>query len=140
MAFLAGQLGGAIANLPGFGAGTAGTVGTRLATGAVAGGIGGGLYGAGTATSEGASGGETCPAGSYWGGYRRAFGPLGWEPFLGLLGVAGPVTPGQRVAETAADLGAPLPKGVVSDSRLCSGGLRRGLVQFRFSERVFIMP
>ena len=118
LAFLAGQLGGAIAT-PGFGAGTAGTVGTRLATGAVAGGIGGGLYGAGTATSEGASGGEIAQRGVIGAAIGAPLG-AGLGAVLGPR-VAGPVTPGQRVAETAADLGAPLPKGVVSDSRLVRG-------------------
>lgn len=115
IAFLAGQLGGALVT-PNFGAGAAGTLGTRLATGAVAGGIGGGLYGAGTATSEGASGGEIAQ--------RGAIGAVIGAPLGSALGgVLGPrlATPAMPAAQTAARLGAPLPRGVASDNRLVRG-------------------
>jgi len=90
-----------------------------LATGAIAGGIGGGLYGAGTATSEGATGGEIAQRGAVGAAIGAPLG-AGLGAVLGPR-IAGPVTPGQKAAETAAGLGAPIPKGVASDSRLVRG-------------------
>ena len=113
-AFLAGQfVGGALT--PGFGATSAGTLPARLITGTVAGGIGAGLYGAGEAISEGKSAPEVLESA----GKSAAIG----APTGGILkGAIGPrvtnavLTSGERAAATAADLGAPLPRGVTSDN------------------------
>jgi hypothetical protein len=117
-AFLAGQFVGGMLT-PGFGAGTAGTLPARLITGGIAGGIGGGLYGAGEAVSEGKSAPEVMQSA---GGGALLGAPTGAV----LKGVVGPrvprapagppVTAGQRAAATAEDLGAPLPRGLASDS------------------------
>lgn len=116
MVYLAGQLAGAAAvPLPGAAAMRAGTVGARILGGVRAGAVGGGLYGAGEATSEGQSAGDVLKnagAGAVVGaGLGGAIG-----------GVAGPraiagTTPGQQAARTAEIIGAPIPKGVASDSR-----------------------
>ena len=118
-AYFSGQLIGGLAT-PGFGAGVAGTLPARLATGAIAGGIGGGLYGAGEAISEGASGSDVASA--------AARGALIGAPTGSVLkGVVGPrvpqppTSPGQRAAATAADLGAPLPRGIASDRPMVQG-------------------
>lgn len=116
-AFLAGQFVGGMLT-PGFGAATAGTLPARLATGAIAGGMGGGMYGAGEAVSEGKSAPEVMQSA---GGGALLGAPTGAV----LKGVIGPrvpraprtpVTAGQRAAATAEDLGAPLPRGLASDS------------------------
>jgi hypothetical protein len=121
IAFLAGQLGGALAT-PSFGAGTAGTLGARLATGAAAGAIGGTLYGAGSATSAGLPGpqiAEQAAIGGLEGGALGGIlkGAIGARP----AAAAGPLTAGQQAATTAAGLGTPLPRGAASDSRLLRG-------------------
>jgi hypothetical protein len=110
----AGELaGGAFTPLPGIGAGT---LPARLARGAVAGGVGGAAYGAGSAISQGKDLGDIAKDATFLGAAGAGIGGL----FGGALGprVVGPaVRPGQRAAHTAADLGAPLPRGVASDSR-----------------------
>jgi hypothetical protein len=118
-AFLAGQFAGGMLT-PGFGAATAGTLPARLATGAIAGGIGGGLYGGGSAIGEGE---DLATAGK-----KAATGALLGAPTGGILkGAIGPrvgqaaATQGERAAQTAADLGAPLPRGLASDSRAVQG-------------------
>jgi hypothetical protein len=114
-AYMGGELAGA-ALTPGFGAGAPGTLGARLTTGAIAGGVGGALQGAGGAISEAAPAGEVLQ--------RAAAGAaLGAPTGVVLKGVVGPrpaqvITPGERAAATAAQLGAPLPRGVASDSRV----------------------
>lgn len=115
LAFLAGQMVGTMAT-PGFGAASAGTLPARLATGAIAGGVGGGLYGAGEAVSKGEtlpdvmeSAAEGVALGAPTGGVLKgAIGPRAASTL--------PVTAGERAAATAADLGAPLPRGLTSDS------------------------
>lgn len=110
-AFLGGELGGGLLT-PGFGAAAPGTLGARLATGAIAGGVGGALYGAGSAVGEGDIAAAPERA------VKRA---LIGAPTGGVLkGAVGPrvstvVRPGERAAATAAALGAPLPRGVASD-------------------------
>lgn len=113
-AFLGGQVVGGLAT-PGFGASTAGTLPARILTGAAAGGAGGALYGAGEAVSEGKSPGEVIKA--------AGKGAMIGAPTGGVLkGAIGPrvpgaaATPGQRAAQTSGELGAPLPRGVTSDS------------------------
>ena len=111
-AYLAGQVvGGSMLPLPGLGA--ASTV-ARIGKGAIAGGIGGGLYGAGIGLSEGESVGDIAK--------DALTGAAIGAPTGGVLGgVLGPrlrtgATPGQRAAQTAQDLGAPIPRGLASDN------------------------
>jgi hypothetical protein len=115
-AYLAGQLAGAVAMpVPGAGAMKAATVGARALGGLKAGAIGGGLYGAGEATSEG----QALPDVAKSAGLGAAVGgPLG----AGIGAAVGPrvraaLTPGEQAARTAESIGAPIPKGVASDSR-----------------------
>ena len=116
-AFFAGQLVGS-ALTPSFGAGTAGTVGARIGTGMLAGGIGAGLYGTGEALSEGKnlpeaveSGAKSVPFGAVTGGViKGAIGPR--------IAAPAAATSGQRAADFAANvLNAPLPRGLASDNR-----------------------
>ena len=112
--FLGGQfLGGMMT--PGFGAGGAGTLGARLTTGAIAGGVGSGLYGVGSGISAGQSPAEIA-----------AQAPenilIGAGVGSALKGTVGPraapqaaVTSGQRAAATSAGVGSQLPRGVTSD-------------------------
>lgn len=111
-AYFAGQLGGAAAvPLPGL---TAATTGARLVRGATIGGIGGAALGTGEAVSEG----EDLPgiAG------RAATGAALGGVLGGATGaIVGPrlrtgTSPGERAAQTAESLGAPLPRGVASDN------------------------
>jgi hypothetical protein len=112
--YIGGELGGGLVT-PGFGAGKAATVGGRILAGTKAGAIGGTLTGAGTAISEGKSPGEVVAS-------AVKSGAIG-APIGGTVGavigkrLAGAQTPGQRAAATAEGLGAPLPRGVASDSR-----------------------
>lgn len=125
-AFAGEGLGGLAAPIPG-GAGLtqAATLPGRLARGAVAGAAGGAAYGAGSAVSKGAEPtsleglkeiGESTAinAGAGAGIGAALHGALG--PRAARVPNA-PVTPGERAAETARQLGAPLPRGVASDSR-----------------------
>lgn len=114
--YLAGQLAGTLAMpIPGAGAMRAGTMGARALGGARAGAVGGGLYGAGEATSEGQSPGDVAKSAAV----GAAIGaPLG----AGVGAVVGPRTvnalsPGQQAARTAEIIGAPITKGLASDSR-----------------------
>jgi hypothetical protein len=115
-AYLAGQLAGVVAMpVPGAGAMKAATVGARAIGGLKAGAIGGGLYGAGEATSEG----QALPDVAKSAGLGAAIGgPLG----AGIGAAVGPrvraaLTPGEQAARTAQIIGAPIPKGLASDSR-----------------------
>lgn len=116
MVYLAGHLAGTAAMpIPGAGAMRAATTGERILGGVRAGGIGGGLYGAGEATSEGQSPGDVVKS--------AAEGAAVGAPLGGAIGgIAGPrvraaLTPGEQAARTAEIIGAPIPKGVASDSR-----------------------
>lgn len=108
----AGMVGGALLT-PGFGAGMGGSLGARLAAGAAGGAIGGGAYGAGSAISEGAPASEIAASaargsavGGVLGGSLNA--ALGSRAVSSAL--SGP-------AQTAEAIGAPLPRGVASNSR-----------------------
>lgn len=113
LAFLGGRFLGALAT-PGFGIASGGTLATRALYGGIGGAVGGGLYGAGSGVSQGLSpqqiaqqAGESALVGAPTGALlNAALGPR-------IIGTA--ATPGQRAAQTAADLGAPLPRGVTSD-------------------------
>lgn len=114
--YLAGQLAGTLAMpIPGAGAMRGATLAGRAIGGARAGAVGGGLYGAGEATSEGQSPGDVAKSA----GLGAAIGaPLG----AGIGAAVGPrvraaLTPGEQAARTAEIIGAPIPKGVASDSR-----------------------
>jgi hypothetical protein len=116
-AYFGGQVGGSFLT-PGFGAAAPGTLPARLATGAIAGGIGGGLYGGGSGLSQGHTGRELAEDTAGGGIVGGVTGGL-------LKGVVGPrapavprapVTAGQKAAATAEELGAPLPRGLASDS------------------------
>ena len=114
-AFLAGQLGGAVLTpVPGIGAGA--SLGARLAKGAAVGAGAGAAGGAGEALGEGqdASGiaGRAATGGALGGVLGGAFGGA----FGPRVQKAIPTTPGERAAETAANLGAPLPRGLTSDN------------------------
>jgi hypothetical protein len=95
---------------PGFGAGTAGTLGGRLATGAAAGAIGGGLYGAGSAIGEGGGTEEALRSAMSGAALGAPFGAA-------VKGVIGPgvLDPAlARAAQTARELGPGAPRGLVS--------------------------
>jgi hypothetical protein len=120
VAFLFGQLAGTLAMpLPGAGAMRAGTIGARALGGAKAGAAGGALYGGGEALGEGKSATDIAKGA----GIGAAIGaPLG----AGIGAVAGPraraaMTPGEQAARTAEIIGAPIPKGLASDSRAVQG-------------------
>ena len=111
-ALAGGLVGGLATPMPGLGTGAA--LGTRLLRGAAAGGAGGALYGAGSALSEGKDLGDIGRAGLVEGAIGAGTGGLlhgaiGPRPFAG-------VPTGEAAARTARDLGAPLPRGVASDS------------------------
>jgi hypothetical protein len=111
--FLGGGLAGGFAT-PAFGAGVPGTIFQRLLTGGIAGGVGGGLQGAGEAISAGATPVEILKAA----GKGAAFGAPTGAVLKGVLGprlrTTAPTT-GERAAQTAEGLGAPLSRGVASD-------------------------
>lgn len=115
-AYFLGQLGGTPLT-PAFGALRAGGVGARAAYGAIGGAAGGALYGAGTGLSQG----EDIPGIAKSAGVSGVVGGAMGGTVGGILGQRiNPVglasTPGQRAATTAADLGKPLPRGLVSDN------------------------
>jgi hypothetical protein len=108
-ASVGGELAGGLLT-PGFGVGTPGTLGARLATGALAGAVGGGIYGGGSAIGEGGGAQEALrgaatgaalggPFGAALGG---AFGPRIANPAL------------ERAAQTARALGPGAPRGLMS--------------------------
>lgn len=111
MASFAGGLAGSLVTpLPGLGPAT---LGARLAKGAASGAIGGAATGAGSALSEGKDLGDIARAAGTQGTIGGVLG--------GTLGAAiGSRLPtgsaGERAAETARRLGAPIPKGLASDS------------------------
>jgi hypothetical protein len=110
-AYLGGILAGTIA-APGFGAMRAAPLGGRIAQGMVQGGVGGAAFGGGEAVGEGKDLPEI--------GKRALKGGAIGAPLGGAVGgVIGPrVTTGvgARAAATADELGAPLPRGVVSEN------------------------
>lgn len=114
--YLAGQLGGTVLMpLPGAGAMRAGTAGVRALGGLRAGAVGGGLYGAGEATSEGKSAGDIAKSAGTGAVIGAGLG-------AGLGAVVGPravnaMTPGRQAARTAEIIGAPITKGLASDNR-----------------------
>jgi hypothetical protein len=113
VASFAGEMAGALAvPVPGLAAAAAPA---RIARGAAAGAAGGAAYGAGTAISKGKDTGGIVKD-TLIGGALGA--PTG-AAFAGVLGprAATAASPGERAAQTARDLGAPLPRGVASDSR-----------------------
>lgn len=114
VASFAGTMAGAMAvPIPGL---VAAAAPARIARGAAYGAAGGAAYGTGSGVSKGKSGGEIAKDAAIGG----ALGGVAGGAFGGVLGPrARPpeATPGARAAETARDLGAPLPRGVASDSR-----------------------
>jgi hypothetical protein len=103
--------------IPGMGAlKTGATLAPRIAAGIKAGAIGGGAFGAGNAIGEGKDAGGIASAGLsgaleggvFGGALHGAFGPRAKPPGL---------SPGERATQTAADLGAPLPKALSYDSK-----------------------
>jgi hypothetical protein len=109
----AGEMAGALAvPVPGLAAAAAPA---RIARGAAAGTAGGAAYGAGTAISKGKDTGGIVKDALIGG----ALGAPTGAAFAGVLGprAATAASPGERAAQTARDLGAPLPRGVASDSR-----------------------
>jgi hypothetical protein len=115
---LGGELaGGLAAPIPGGSALTQGaSLAGRLGRGAAAGAAGGALYGAGSAISKGEDTGDIAKdalinAGVGAGVGAALHGALGPRAAPGA-----PTTPGQRAAATAAQLGAPLPRGLASDN------------------------
>lgn len=113
VASFAGELAGAAAlPVPGLAAAAAPA---RLARGALFGGAGGAAYGAGSALSEGKDAGGIAKGAALGG----TMGAITGGAFGGLLGPrAAPtaLTRGQRAAQTAEDLGAPIPRGLASDN------------------------
>jgi len=111
-ASFAGELAGAAAiPVPGLAAAAAPA---RIARGAAFGGAGGAAYGAGSALSEGKEAGGIAKGAALGGTLGAATGGL----FGGLLGPranAG-LTRGERAAQTAEALGAPIPRGLASDN------------------------
>jgi hypothetical protein len=108
--FAGGLAGAAAVPLPGLGPAT---LGGRIARGAIAGGAGGAAYGAGSALSEGKDLGDIGTDALIGGGLGAVTGGA----FGGAFGPRAITnTPGQRAAQTAADLGAPIPRGLASDS------------------------
>ena len=113
-AYGAGRLFGSVLTpIPGIG--TAGGLGARALRGAVGGAIGGGLTGAGESISRGESlpeiGAQTATGVGVGGALGGAFGSV-----LGPRLIRPATTPGGQAAETAARLGAPLSRGLTSDS------------------------
>jgi hypothetical protein len=118
-AFFGGQIAGS-ALTPAFGMAAPGNLSARIVRGMIGGGIGAGGYSAGTATSEGKTAPEIAQAGAVGSLEGVGFGGL----TAGLLGPRAakiPTTPGERAAATAESLGAPLPRGVASDSPMVQG-------------------
>jgi hypothetical protein len=113
IASTAGTVAGALAlPLPGMAPAAAGA---RIARGAVLGGAGGALYGAGTGISKGEGTGDITKDAAVGGGLGVGLGGA----IGGALGprVKSPVaSPGERAAQTAHDLGAPIPRGLASDN------------------------
>jgi hypothetical protein len=116
---LGGEAAGSLAApIPGGAALTQGaSLAGRLGRGAVAGAEGGALYGAGSAVSKGKDWSDVVTDAALNAGYGAGIGAA----FHGALGPrapqGAPTTPGQRAAQTARDIGAPLPRGLTSDSR-----------------------
>lgn len=103
-AFLAGQLGGAVAT-PALGFGTGASVGARALRGVTAGGIGGGLFDAGSAVSEDKTPSEIAKAGAKGAATGAALG-AGGSVAADLIGKGGSklmsIARGQRDSETEA--------------------------------------
>lgn len=113
--FAGGAIGSLAVPVPGSSILAQGTsLGGRVGRGAAVGALGGGLYGAGTAISRG----EDLPDALVDAGENALFGAGIGGVFHGALGPRGTprVATGEAAAKTARDLGAPLPRGVTSDS------------------------
>lgn len=115
VASFAGEMAGALAApVPGLAAAAAPA---RIARGAAFGAAGGAAYGAGSGISEGKDTAGVLKKGAVGAGLGLVTGGV----FAGALGpraAAAASTRGERAAETARDLGAPLPRGVTSDRRV----------------------
>jgi hypothetical protein len=113
IASTAGTVAGALAlPLPGMAPAAAGA---RIARGAALGGAGGALYGAGAGVSKGEGAGDIAKDAAVGGGLGVGLGGA----IGGVLGsrAKSPVaSPGERAAQTAHDLGAPIPRGLASDN------------------------
>jgi len=110
-AYLAGQVGGAFA-APGFGVAGGATTAARIARGAGAGAIGGGLYGAGEAIGQGESPGETAlaagrgaltgaPLGAAGAGVTEALAPAAGRVANVIRGIKNPEEEASRRIATA---------------------------------------
>jgi len=110
-AYLAGQVGGAFA-APGFGVAGGATTAARIARGAGAGAIGGGLYGAGEAIGQGESPGETAlaagrgaltgaPLGAAGAGVAEALAPVAGRVANVIRGIRDPEEEASRRVATA---------------------------------------
>jgi hypothetical protein len=103
-----GEIGGSLLT-PGFGAGTAAaTWPARLALGARAGAIGGGLYGIGESIGQGGTAEEAVRGGAA----GAVMGGVLGGPLHSVFGPRLPNAATQRAAQTAEELGAPLPRAV----------------------------
>ena len=111
---LGGELAGGLVT-PGFGGMTAATLPGRIGGGIAAGAVGGGVYGAGSAVGEGGGAQEALRGAAEGAGFGAATGGV----FGGAFGprVRAPNGALERAAQTAEELGAPLPRGLVSPSR-----------------------
>lgn len=114
VASFAGEMTGALAvPVPGLAAVAAPA---RIARGAAFGAAGGAAYGAGTGISKGKDAAGIAKDALIGGGLGAVTGGA-FGGALGPRAAAAVPSRGQRAAETARDLGAPLPRGVASDSR-----------------------
>jgi hypothetical protein len=115
-AFFGGQLLGGIMTMPSMGSGVAAPLSARILRGAVAGAGANAAYSAGSAVSQEKPLPEIASEAAIGGVEGAGLGGV----LGGTLGPRAPrpaVTPGARAAETAAALGAPIPKGIASDNR-----------------------
>jgi hypothetical protein len=112
----ASELAGSLAApIPGAGALKAATTAVRIGRGIKSGAAAGGLFGFGEAVGEGKSLPESLESAGKGAAIGGAVGgPLG--AVLGPKVAKVATTPGEKAAETAAALGAPLPRGLASDS------------------------
>lgn len=120
LAYFLGMMGGALVGPKFGGLKPAATYGARALQGIRAGGLGGATYGANKAISEG----QDLPGVVKEAGKGAALGAAVGGPANAVLGprlATAATSPGARAAQTAQDLGAPLPRGLTSDSTLIQG-------------------